>query len=154
MTDQLHLVAADDGRWVTSWLDAETAAIVAATRRRLEAFPHSPDTFRGEPCWLVPEQKNEPYPRLRVAKTLAPLMGLGQAEKRKFAKAHRISFFVYHGHRPLNGTVDHACDRKRCVNPAHLDDLTYDANQARRDPWANWQPPARTLTTTPPGSYS
>lgn len=134
-------VIAGDGRWPTSWPTSELAAIVAGMRHRLEALPRSRDTFRGEPCWLVPPQPGERYPRLNVSRQIAAAMGLAIGEsRRKKAKAHRISFFVFNGHRPVAGTVDHACRRKYCVNPTHLDDVTEEQNLilADHDPWDSW----------------
>lgn len=45
---------------------------------------------------------------------------------------HRVAFQLAHG-RPIEGdlVIDHVCDRKKCVNPAHLDEVTREENLRR-----------------------
>lgn len=38
--------------------------------------------------------------------------------------AHRLAFFIYHGHFPINGNVLHICDNKLCLRKSHLVDGT------------------------------
>lgn len=47
--------------------------------------------------------------------------------------AHRWAFFLAHGHRPVNGEVGHACHNGLCCNPAHLQDVTRQENEAAKD---------------------
>lgn len=49
--------------------------------------------------------------------------------------AHRVAWFLEHGRWPTEGLVlDHLCDVKRCVNAAHLRELTNSANIRRAYP--------------------
>lgn len=47
--------------------------------------------------------------------------------------AHRISYEIFSGVKvPDNLTIDHLCRNRECVNPAHLEVVTLQENQARR----------------------
>ncbi|WIA95824.1 HNH endonuclease signature motif containing protein [Curtobacterium sp. MCBA15_004] len=49
--------------------------------------------------------------------------------------AHRVAWFLEHGTWPTEGLViDHICEVKRCVNVAHLRELTNSANLRRAYP--------------------
>lgn len=48
--------------------------------------------------------------------------------------AHRLSWFLTHGAEPTH-ELDHLCMVKRCVNPAHLEDVPHPENQRRS--WAS-----------------
>ena len=51
--------------------------------------------------------------------------------KRTYAKAHRY-VFAFHGGQLVKGlTLDHLCRVKNCVNPDHLEQVTFEENKAR-----------------------
>lgn len=53
----------------------------------------------------------------------------------KLRLAHRVAWFLEHGAWPRPGlVVDHICENKACVNPAHLRELTSGANIQRAYP--------------------
>lgn len=45
--------------------------------------------------------------------------------------AHRVSYIHHKGPIPVNHELDHLCSTPHCVNPAHLEAVTFDQNQAR-----------------------
>ena len=45
----------------------------------------------------------------------------------KVRSAHRVAFFLKHGHFP-QGLACHRCNNKKCVNPDHIYDGTYKSN--------------------------
>jgi len=47
--------------------------------------------------------------------------------------AHRASWELHNGTIPDGLTVDHRCQRKLCINPAHLDLVSHAVNAARGD---------------------
>jgi hypothetical protein len=127
-----YVVVEPDGRWPTVWPTQEIADLVAFRRARLAELPRGRRIYRGEPCWLGPQYRGGNYSRLKTPKKLASAMGLscsGQGNKK--VKGHRLSFFIFNGHLPTLGTVEHACARPLCVNPAHLDDMTPEENLLR-----------------------
>lgn len=50
--------------------------------------------------------------------------------------AHRISYQIYKGQIPKGLVLDHLCRNKSCVNPDHLEAVTYRTNTLRG--WGRW----------------
>lgn len=45
---------------------------------------------------------------------------------------HRVMATLFYGYIPPNMHVDHLCNNRLCVNPAHLDVVTHKKNQKER----------------------
>jgi hypothetical protein len=61
--------------------------------------------------------------------------------------AHRVSYEHHVGEIPTGLTIDHLCKVKLCVNPAHLEAVTYHENLSRSDAWigvSNYHRPDQT----------
>ena len=62
--------------------------------------------------------------------------GYGNFTAKKIrVKAHRFSFWIEHGYIPERPMcIDHICNNRWCVNPSHLQEVTYSKNTTRSDP--------------------
>lgn len=49
----------------------------------------------------------------------------------RFAGAHRWAYIAEHGAIPAGLEIDHLCNVRRCINPAHLDAVTHAENVRR-----------------------
>lgn len=54
-----------------------------------------------------------------------------ETKRDRVMRAHRLSWEIHNGLIPDDLTVDHMCHNRRCVNPAHLQLLTLEANSAK-----------------------
>lgn len=77
-------------------------------------------TFNGTPCWLWTRELDEKgYARFRYA------------TKQWHGRAHNVSYKMFIGPIPDGLEIDHLCRRRHCVNPVHLEAVTYWTNQLR-----------------------
>lgn len=83
------------------------------TNKRLASWLRNTEEVDG--CWLWLGQRNsQGYARVEIAG--------------KNYQLHRVMFELVRGPLRPEDTVDHACNRKRCVNPNHM---------SRMSRWAN-----------------
>lgn len=61
--------------------------------------------------------------------------------KMQFQLAHRVSFVLGGGVLEPELTLDHGCSRKRCVNRAHLEQVTRGENNRRAHAWPKLRKP-------------
>jgi DNA-binding transcriptional regulator YiaG len=64
----------------------------------------------------------------------------------KIYSPHRMSFLIYKGNIPEGFCIDHLCRNRKCINPDHLEAITWAKNTKR-----GWSGPYR--TRKPKGSY-
>ena len=57
--------------------------------------------------------------------------GYGQFFLGKKQYAHRISYSILHGEIPKGKCLDHLCRNRKCVNPNHLEPVSYKENIIR-----------------------
>ena len=50
--------------------------------------------------------------------------------------AHRVSYIVFNGVIPDLMVIDHLCRNRRCINPEHLEAVTYQVNNTRGESFA------------------
>lgn len=75
-----------------------------------------------ESCWNFPIYKHRRYGDF-----------YNHFEGRE-VKAHRFSYELFVGKIPEGLQIDHLCENKSCVNPAHLDPVTSKENSYRGNP--------------------
>jgi HNH endonuclease len=72
---------------------------------------------KSDGCWLwigTLHSKGYGWMKFTLSRSTA-------GKKRKFVvRAHRLSWLLHFGEIPAGLGVLHACDKRRCVNPAHL----------------------------------
>lgn len=60
--------------------------------------------------------------------------GYGHIKKnRRTMRVHRVSYAAYAGKLTPGLTIDHLCKNKICINPKHLEEVTFRENSARSD---------------------
>lgn len=52
---------------------------------------------------------------------------------------HRFAYELAHGHVPSDLEIDHLCNVRHCVNPAHLEAVSRRENLDRRNDTQGWQ---------------
>jgi hypothetical protein len=126
-----YLVVEDDGSWPVWFPRADVADAATRIRQVMRGYPRGPEVFRGHRCWVGQRREGSRYAHIQVGRPISGGMTgrVGDQPHRKRMAAHRVSFYVFHGHNPMRGTVEHACKQRLCVNPWHLDDLTFEENQ-------------------------
>ena len=81
------------------------------------------------------EEKYIPEPNsgcwLWTAATLASGYGIISITRSRFELAHRVSYKLYKGEIPNELEIDHLCKVRCCVNPDHLEAVTYIENLFR-----------------------
>lgn len=90
---------------------------------------------KGSPdsCWLWTANhglKDENYGRF--------IVNPGPVKDRRCVKAHRYAYELLIGSIPDNLTLDHLCHETLCVNPAHMELVTYGENARRMHEWRRW----------------
>ena len=73
-------------------------------------------------CWIWGNGNPDKYGTLRV---------MGNDGRSVTLSAHRFSYELAYGPSDRSLDLDHACRRKRCVNPAHLEPVTRSENTLR-----------------------
>lgn len=107
-------------------IDSDSAAGVDSGRRRrplADRFWEKVDQSAGPAqCWPWTGARNQAgYGKI----------GLGRYGENEYA--HRVSFYLAFGFYPPE-TTDHLCSNKWCVNPAHLEAVSYVVNSRRARP--------------------
>ena len=92
------------------------------------------DSSYGTPCWLF---------QGTVTSAGYGNVGSRRGDTSYCESAHRVVYAAAHGAIPPGLQIDHLCNRRTCVNPAHLEAVTpYENNrreQLRRSgPPASW----------------
>ena len=92
------------------------------TRPLAERFWPKVDKSDPSGCWIWTAARN-------------PVSGYGQVgaggRYGGMLLAHRVAYELTVGPIPDGMTLDHVCNRRECVNPAHLDPCTTQVNTAR-----------------------
>jgi hypothetical protein len=86
-------------------------------------------TERGDGCWLWTGATRKGYGALH----------LRDGGESRVVAAHRLAYELAYGPIPEGLTIDHVIDRgctsTLCVNPAHLEAVTAETNNARYHRW-------------------
>lgn len=76
------------------------------------------DRGHSSPCWIWQRGRNP--------------KGYGvQRVGRKICKAHRLAYGAFRAPIPEGLTIDHLCRVRDCVNPVHLEPVTFGENTRR-----------------------
>ena len=97
--------------------------------RTREAEPPSVDELS---IWLTPDKVAKVRKHTCKIWDRTATRGYGQFTMGGHGySAHKVSFQHYVGIVPIGGVVDHLCQRKLCVEPGHLESVTYKENNKR-----------------------
>ena len=77
-----------------------------------------PKSARGDGCWKWMLSPHKGYGRWKVVR----------GGVRYVWAAHRAAFVLHHRREPVGDVVRHTCDNPLCVNPAHLEEGSYQDN--------------------------
>ena len=75
--------------------------------------------------WVAGKPPANGYPIFSGPIEMAP------AGRSRFAGAHRWSYIFTHGEIPAGMELDHLCNVRHCINPAHLEPVTHAENLRR-----------------------
>lgn len=81
-----------------------------------------PKVLKSDGCWLwTASLDSKGYGQIQIGTLASP----------KTARAHRIAYELTYGEIPEGLVVDHLCRTTRCVNPAHLEAVSFHENLLR-----------------------
>lgn len=81
-------------------------------------------TYKGRPCWVW------------IGPDSGDGRGGGYGRVSYQGQTHAVHILMYeffNGKRRRGWQVDHGCGNRRCCNPVHLEQVTHEENQRRRD---------------------
>lgn len=99
----------------------------------LELVSHS--TERGTPTerfWRLVAKAGDTDCWTWLGKKGSKGYGLAHVADGRQRQAHRVAYELVVGPIPEGLELDHLCNVRRCVNPAHLEAVTHSENQTRR----------------------
>ena len=80
-------------------------------------------SYNGTPCWI--------WQGSITSAGYGEFKADGRQGARK-TSPHRFIYAYTYGAIPHDKEIDHLCNNKKCCNPAHLDLVSHQENQARR----------------------
>ena len=92
--------------------------MLKTARKLLAQATHDPF---GECVVWTGAQNQQGYGYVRVAAGELP-------ELPRMARVHRVAYWIFRGRFDLDLTVDHTCHNRLCINPYHLQAVTFEEN--------------------------